>query len=246
MTVILGIARNDGDSNNHPTMYLFVDIKKYVNTTDNLWISLGGIRASFQALCLHTAIRVFSKLGAWIQYLDVLGWSQSLVPSELKSTCTARMVIRWRMHPWAGSCIIRLSETRPPTPGYFEGVSTVSKVHPQFSEPQAHEVAYPNFIVFLVKSRYALVFHKTILIKHRIIIEFPPNCVPVFHRFPTEIMWKIPMAWKPPYDGQLLPGPRHSSPVAFSSDPSLGKSDSRSMGIDSTEFVPYGSLWKMM
>ena len=36
MTVILGIARNDGDSNNHPTMYLFVDIKKYVNTTDNL------------------------------------------------------------------------------------------------------------------------------------------------------------------------------------------------------------------
>ena len=79
---------------------------------------------------------------------------------------------------------------RPSTPGYFFwGVSKVSKVHPQFSEPQAHEVAYPNFIVFLVKSQYALVFHKTILIKHRIIIEFPPNCVPVFHRFPTEIMF---------------------------------------------------------
>ena len=100
---------------------------------------------------------------------------------------------------------------RPSTPGYFFwGVSKVSKVHPQFSEPQAHEVAYPNFIVFLVKSQYALVFHKTILIKHRIIIEFPQTVC----QFSIVFLLKscsIPMAWKPPYDGHarttsFLPG----------------------------------------
>ena len=87
------------------------------------------------------------------------------------------MVIRWLMHPWAGSCIIRLSETRPPNARLFWGVS---KKNPRFIPNfQSHKHmkllthAYPNFIVFLVKSQYALVFHKIILLKHRIIIEFP-------------------------------------------------------------------------
>ena len=73
MTVILDIARNDGDSNNHPTMYLFVDIKE---NCEHNWQSVNLSRVSEhpKALCLHTAIRVFSKLEAWIQYLDVLGW----------------------------------------------------------------------------------------------------------------------------------------------------------------------------